>query len=86
MLEKQIVSNSFNHNRKNCDVKIFQVGNNYIIKSYLNGVEINSYSCPVLDITNRKDWEYHYGDKPPYVRLMEIAIDDIEKGNGLKKP
>lgn len=76
----------FVHNGKKYVFKVFQFGNNLIVKPYLNGKPVSCYSYSVrVDSTNIKDWEYYYGNIPPYVKLIEFAIGDIQKGYGIMK-
>jgi len=87
MAIQQIKAIGFVHNGKKYVFKVFQFGNNLIVEPYLNGKPANCYSYSVrLDITNSKDWEYHYGNNPPFTELIRIAKDDIRKGYGIRKP
>jgi len=86
MAENEITAIGFDHNNKHYVIKVIQVGNSIFVKSYHNGMEINSYSYPIeLVSTNKKAWRNLYGNKQPYVRLVEIAEFDIKAGNGIRK-
>ena len=84
MSKMEIVTRGFDHNDKHYVIKVSQVGNKYIVIPYLNDRVASHYSYSV-EVDNMDDWEFHHGDKPPYVRLLEIAELDIKEGNGLKK-
>ena len=84
MSENAIETFGFDHNEKHYVIKVFQVGFEYIVKPYRNNMEASYYSYSAK-VGNVKDWEYLYGNKPPYVRLVELAELDIKEGYGLRK-
>jgi hypothetical protein len=84
MSEKEIASFGFDHNRKHYMIKVFQIGNKYIVKPYLNDMEASHYSYSI-EVDDIAAWENLYRGKPPYVRLVEIAELDLKEGNGLRK-
>ena len=84
MTENVIETSGFDHNGKHYVIKVFQIGNKYIVEPYLNDRAASHYSYSV-EVDNMDNWEFHHGNKPPYVRLVEIAELDIKEGNGLKK-
>ena len=86
MVEKEITAIDFDHNGKNYMIKVIQIGNKYIVKPYLNGMEASYYSYSIeVDSINIDTWENLYGNEPPYVKLIEIVKLDIMAGNGLKR-
>jgi len=84
MLEKELVSYGFDHEGRNYVIKIFQVGRKFVVKPYLNNMAANCITYSV-EVKNMDDWQYHYGDKPPYARLLEMVEDDIKAGFGIKR-
>jgi hypothetical protein len=84
MSEKEIESFGFDHNGKHYVIKVFQVGNKYIVKPYLNDMEASHYSYSV-EVDDMAAWENLYGSKPPYVRLVETTELDIKEGFGVRK-
>ena len=84
MEKTDIASFGFDHNGKHYEIKVFQIGNKYIVVPYLNGGVASHYSYSVK-VDNIDDWKFNYGDMPPYVRLVEIVKLDIKEGYGLKK-
>ena len=86
MAENEITAIGFDHNGKHYVIKVIQVGNKYIVKPYLNGMEASYYSYSVeVDNIYIDTWKNFYGNKPPYVRLIEIAELDIQEGYGVRK-
>jgi len=86
MLEKEISAIGFAHNGKNYVIKVIQIGNKYTVIPYLNGMEASYYSYSVVvDSLIIDTWKNHYGNEPPYVRLIEIVKQDIQKGYGVRK-
>jgi len=84
-MEKTVIETfGFDHNGKHYVIKVFQVVNKYIVKPYLNDMEASYYSY-FVEVDDITAWKNHYGSKPPYVRLMEIAELDIKEGFGLRK-
>jgi len=86
MSGKEITAIGFDYGGKNYVIKVIQVGNKYIVKPYHNGRVASHYSYSVeMDSINIDTWENLYGNKPPYVRLIEIAELDIQEGYGVRK-
>jgi hypothetical protein len=84
MSKKEIAAFGFDHNGKHYMIKVFQVGNKYIVKPYLNDMEASHYSYSVK-VDDMAAWKSLYDSKLPYVRLVEIAELDLKEGNGLRK-
>jgi hypothetical protein len=84
MEKTNIKNHGVDHNGKHYVIKVFQVGNKYIVEPYLNDKAASHYSYSV-EADNIDNWKFNYGDMPPYVRLVEIVEHDIKEGNGLKK-
>jgi len=86
MQEKEIKSENFEHSGKNYVIKVFQVGNKYIVRSFLNGMAANICSYSVeLDCLVTDNWEYNFGSQLPYEPLIRFAKEDIKNGNGIKR-
>ena len=84
MKKKLIETFGFDHNSKHYVIKVFQVGFRYIVKSYFNNKEANSYTYFVR-VDEMEDWKYLYGNKPHYIQMVKIAMDDIKNGFGIKR-
>jgi hypothetical protein len=84
MGKRELTSYGFDHEGKTYVIKVFQVGRKYIVKPYFNNKAANCYSYSV-EVENMDDWKNLYGDKPPYLRLLEIVKLDIKAGFGTKK-
>jgi len=85
MAEKLIEAIGFVHNGKNYVIKVIQIGNKFTVIPYLNGIEASFYPYSVVvDSLVIDTWKYHYGNEPPYVRLVEIVKQDIQKGYGVR--
>ena len=86
MKKKIIETFGFDHNGKHYVIKVFQVGFKYIVKSYFNNKEANSYFYSArMDEIEMGDWKYKHGNKPPFIRMVEIAVDDIMNGFGIRR-
>jgi hypothetical protein len=84
-MEKKVIDNiSFDHNGKHYVIKVSQVGNKYIAEPYLNGMVASPYPYSIV-VDNMDNWVFHYGNKPPCVRLLEIVELAIKEGFGRKK-
>jgi hypothetical protein len=84
MEENKVMSHSFDHGGKTYVIKIFQVGLKYVAKPFCNNKAASCYSYSV-EVENMDDWQNLYGDKPSYLRLMEIVELDIKAGFGVSK-
>jgi len=86
MQEKEILSENFKHKGKIYVVKVFQIGNKYTVRSFLNGVAANICSYSVeLDCLVTDNWENQYGSQLFYEPLIRLAKEDIKKGYGIKR-
>jgi hypothetical protein len=86
MAEKEIVTIGFDHNCKHYVIKVIQICNKYNVKPYLNDMETSYYSYSIeVDSISIDTWKNLYGNKPPYVRLIETVELDIKEGYGLRK-
>jgi hypothetical protein len=86
MGNKLIKAVDFAYNSKNYMIKVFQIGNNLIVRVFLNGITANccSYSVKMNSII-MDSWKYYLSNLPPYVQLMKYAKADIWSGNGVRK-
>jgi len=84
MTEKEIDSYDFAHDGKTYVIKVFHIGNKFVVKPYLNNMELGCYEYSA-DVWNMHGWKSHYGDKLPHVRLKEIAERSIMEGFGVRK-
>ena len=85
MKKNLIETIGFYHNGKHYMIKVFQVGFKYTVKSYLNNKEANSYTYSVrVGEVEMKDWKFQHGNKSPFIHMVEIAMDDIKNGFGIK--
>jgi hypothetical protein len=84
MTGNQVTSYCLDHEGKTYVIKVFQVGHKYVAKPYCNNKAASCYPY-LIEVENMDVWKNLYGDKPPYLRLIEIVELDIKAGFGIIK-